>query len=59
MAGMYQYRDIVFLGQFIWRTRGPKEFVPGHIVWDVPSPHLKNLEMFRRFVLRLLLNSDQ
>jgi len=31
MTGMYQCRDIVFLGRFILGTRCPRKFVRGHI----------------------------
>jgi len=32
MTGMYQCMDIVYLGQFILGTRGPRQFIRGHIV---------------------------
>ena len=36
MTGMYQSRDIVFLGRLILGTRGPRTFAPGHIVLGRP-----------------------
>ena len=36
MARVYQFRDIVFPGLFIKGTRGPRTFVPGHIVSGRP-----------------------
>jgi len=39
MTEMYQCRDFVFLGRFILGTRGPKKFIRGYIVSDIPSPH--------------------
>ena len=32
MAGMYKSRDIVFPGQVILGTKGPRKFLRGHIV---------------------------
>jgi len=36
MTGMYQSRDIVFLGRLIWGTRGPRKIVRGRIVSGRP-----------------------
>jgi len=37
MAEMYQCRDIVFPGRFIWGSGGPRKFVPGHIASGRPT----------------------
>ena len=36
MTGIYQCREIVFPGQFIFRTRGPRKFAQGHSVSGRP-----------------------
>ena len=43
MTGMYQYREIMFLGRFILGTRGPRKYVRGRIVSGRPitPPYLR------------------
>jgi len=43
MTGMYQCRDIVFPGQYILETRGPRKFVLGHIDPGRPVNPLERL----------------
>jgi len=46
-AGMYQSRDIVYLGRFILGTKGPRKFARGHIVTGRPITPPGNLGVGR------------
>jgi len=53
MPGMYQSRDIVFLGQLSLGTRGLRKFLRGHIVSHYPT--VFSFFRFRGSLLNVLL----
>ena len=46
MTGTYECRDIVFTGQFIFWTRGPRNFVRRHIVSERPITPPSPFDLF-------------